>query len=266
MKIHFLGTSGAGIQKYRNLPAILLNDSILIDCGEGCLQSLMNLQIPLVKIKAIFLTHLHADHCLGLVSFLWQKAFYERENHTKQRISLPIYVPQNMKTNLMQILNKTYSSFENVLYNVNIIELPERCENPLELTMNEGKYKISWQKTMHNPLCYALKFNNQVVLTGDTGPFQKLIEFCNDIDIVIHEATFFDAKSDLAHSLNHSTPSDAATLAKKAGVKTLILTHLPEFSTKEETHFLKNAKEIFSNIYIAQDDWILDTNQILNKR
>lgn len=265
MKIRFLGTSGAGFTENRKLPAILIDDTILIDCGEGCLQTLMQHHISLSNISAIFISHLHADHCLGLVSFLWQKAFYDRQNHLKQEISIPIYVPYNMKENLMEILKKTYSSFENVMFQVNIIELPEKCDIPLILICKNIQYSITWQKTIHKPLCYAYRFNNEIVISGDTAPSGKLAKFCQNTKIIIHEATFFDEQSKLAHSLNHSTPKDAAILAVKTQPNILILTHLPVLSEQEQEFFLQNAKEIYSNIFIAYDNWILETDQIMDK-
>ncbi len=75
MDILFLGTSGHGITTTRNLPSILIDKSILVDCGEGTFRSLLNLNIPISSIKVIFLSHQHADHFLGLISIIWQLAF-----------------------------------------------------------------------------------------------------------------------------------------------------------------------------------------------
>ena len=116
MEVLFLGTSGAGITPTRNLPSIIVNRSILFDCGEGCLAALYKHNIRLEQIKAIFISHVHADHILGLISILYKAAFYTPfpTDPLEERRSCPIFVPSGSGEHIRQIIKATYSTFEKV--------------------------------------------------------------------------------------------------------------------------------------------------------
>jgi ribonuclease Z len=254
MELLFLGTSGCGITPNRSLPAQLIDRQILFDCGEGTLARLLDLAISPEEIQAIFLTHSHADHFLGLISFLWHLAFYSPDiDFTQTRRSPPLYVPVGMRSVLEQIFRLTSSAFDHVHFTPHIIELPRNFLKPLEIILQDREYSIEWIPTAHEPPCYAYKINHQVVLSGDTHPFPELDGYLQGCHTLVHEATFFDSDRALAHRLHHSTPIDAAEIAKKAGVSQLLLTHLPRLSMKAETEFLANAVQIFSPIQIAHD-------------
>jgi len=254
MELLFLGTSGCGITPDRGLPAQLIDQHILFDCGEGTLARLLDLAISPEDIQAIFLTHSHADHFLGLISFLWHLAFYSPDiNFTQTRRSPPLYVPVGMKSILEQIFRLTSSAFSHVHFTPHIIELPNTSTTPLEIVCRSGKYSVEWISTAHDPLCYAYKINRCLVLSGDTNPFPELEGFLKGCRTLVHEATFFDADHALAHQLHHSTPTDAAKIARKVGVSHVILTHLPNLSGEAEIGFLANALHVYSPIKLAHD-------------
>ena len=92
----------------------------------------------------------------------------------------------------------------------------------------------------------------KVTYSGDTRPCEKLIELARDSDVLIHEATYEDADQDKAIEHCHSTSKEAATIAKEANVKLLVLTHI---STRYTTdlNIKEEAKEIFENTVVAND-------------
>ncbi|MCL2550121.1 MAG: ribonuclease Z [Methanimicrococcus sp.] len=93
LKITFLGTGGALPSKDRNPAAIMVNregDLLLFDCGEGAQRQMMCAKTGLMKISAIFLTHYHGDHILGLPGLLQTMGFYDREE------KLEIYGPDGL--------------------------------------------------------------------------------------------------------------------------------------------------------------------------
>ncbi|MHA1583987.1 MAG: MBL fold metallo-hydrolase, partial [Promethearchaeota archaeon] len=228
LNILFLGTSGAGVTINRNLPAILIDRSILVDCGEGCLKSLLANGVDPFDIQAIFLTHLHADHCLGIIPLLWNLAFY---NLRKKKVSPPIYVPEGMASHLKNIVQDSFSPFERIGFSINIIELPISQNNKSNKINFNEKYHISWIKTEHTPICYAYKFNNSVVFGADTQPFPEFNSFVDNCDTLIFEATFPDSQAELAHKLKHSTPLDAANIGSQIKLKRIILTHVPDLNS-----------------------------------
>ena len=251
MEIIFLGTSGFGITTSRNLPSILIDRCILVDCGEGCLKSLYKYNGEVKALKAIFISHFHPDHVLGLISLLSKIGIYSQDSTIKEYP--PIYVPKGMKIQLENIINATYSNFLNNNFKIKIIELEINQNNGLKITINKKLYHINWIKTSHAPICYGYKFNNIIIISGDTAPFLEFNEFIKNIPILIHEATFSDHKVELAHKLNHSTPSDVAKIANENGIQQVYLYHVPDIEKNEEEKFISKAKTIFSNLFVAHD-------------
>ena len=251
MELIFLGTSGFGITASRNLPSILIDKCILVDCGEGCLKSLYKYNIEVTALKAIFITHFHPDHILGLITVISKIGIYSPDSSIKEYP--PIYVPKGMKIQLEHIIGATFSNFLNNKFKLKIIELESNPESDLKITINNKLYHINWMKTLHSPICYAYKFNDAVIISGDTAPFLDFNEFIKNIPILIHEATFFDHDFELAHRLNHSTPSDVAKIANENEIKQVYLYHVPDIDKYEEEKFVSKAKNIFPNLFVAHD-------------
>lgn len=251
MELIFLGTSGFGITSSRNLPSLLIDNCILVDCGEGCLKSLYKYNIEVSALKAIFISHFHPDHILGLITVISKIGIYSPKSSIKEYPL--IYVPKGMKIQLEHIIDSTFSNFLNRTFKIRIIELGFNQDNNLDITINNKFYHIKWVKTLHSPICYAYNFNNEVIISGDTAPFLDFNEFIKNIPILIHEATFSDYEAELAHQLNHSTPSDVALIANKNGIKQVYLYHVPDIDKSEEEKFIFKAKSIFPNLFVAHD-------------
>lgn len=177
MRIQFLGTSGHGITLERNLPALLIDNQILIDCGEGTFKNPKRLNVDLHSIKVIILSHLHADHCMGLPALLWDYALYSREDINKPVSSPLIYVPEGMKYHLEGILKDSFSPFERVNFSVKIVELPSKSQMNLDITLDSRNYHIDWIPNVHFPLCYAFRINFKLGISNDTAPTKNLTDF-----------------------------------------------------------------------------------------
>ncbi|MEM2255073.1 MAG: MBL fold metallo-hydrolase, partial [Candidatus Bathyarchaeia archaeon] len=92
----------------------------------------------------------------------------------------------------------------------------------------------------------------KIVYTGDTRPFEGLAEFVAGADLLIHDATLGDELAERAAEDGHSTPSQAAEMAKKAGVKRLVLTHISA-RYEDASVLLEQARKIFENTTVAED-------------
>lgn len=254
MEIQFLGTSGHGITLDRNLVSVLIDQQILIDCGEGCTKTLYQQQIPLKKLKAVFISHIHSDHVIGLVSLLCQLSYYDHALPTLQ-----IYMPVGMKSRFETVLEQLYYAYVPHIFKFTITELPLECISPVKLEFDTSSYEISWIQSRHHPICYAFRFNNSVVLSGDSSPHPKIGSFAKNCDLLIHEGTFPDGMSEVAHKVNHSTPSEIAVMAAENNVKRLIFYHVPNLAQKDEELYLAQSRKIFSQVSVAHD---LDRIQI----
>jgi ribonuclease Z len=89
------------------------------------------------------------------------------------------------------------------------------------------------------------------VVVGDTGKTEDLLEVCRDADALVIEATYLDAEADMAREFSHNTAKRAAELARDAGIKKLILTHISR--RYREKDVLAEAQAIFPNSVVARD-------------
>jgi len=92
----------------------------------------------------------------------------------------------------------------------------------------------------------------KIVYTGDTRPAKNLGKLAENADLLIHDATFDDELWEKALEDGHSTPSQAAESAKKAGVKWLVLTHISA-RYKDASLLLEQARKIFPHVDVAED-------------
>ncbi len=97
----------------------------------------------------------------------------------------------------------------------------------------------------------------KIVYTGDTRPSKNLVKFAENADLLIHDATFDDELWERAREDGHSTPSQAAETAKKAGAKWLVLTHISA-RYRDPSLLLEQARNIFPSVDLAEDFMKID--------
>ncbi|MFX0089199.1 MAG: MBL fold metallo-hydrolase [Candidatus Hodarchaeota archaeon] len=243
MKIRFLGTSASIPTISRTTSSILVNDDLLLDCGEGTTQKLLNLNpkdASLERIKTIAITHSHADHIAGLIAILWTMWL-------SGRISpLRIIGPDNVKDSIDRLLKCVNTPIEAFKFRFDV-EI---------MKSGEKRGELSTLRTIHSPvnLAYRIERKGGVCYTGDTAPFQKLARFAERCTILIHECSFPDELAQFAHEHKHSTPKDAATVAKDADVDRLVLTHWWKGEKGIERKLVQQARKIFDGkVILARD-------------
>ncbi|RLF06521.1 MAG: ribonuclease Z [Thermoprotei archaeon] len=292
IRIIFLGTSASIPTKNRALPSIMMireGEQLLFDCGEGTQRQMIKAGIGLRKRLKIFITHMHADHVLGLAGILMTLSLTGRQD------PLEIYGPPGLEL-FMECLKKLFNfspTFDLVIHEVSngtiyhgrgfrieafevkhttksygyaLIEdprpgkfNPKKAEElgvprgPLWKALQEGKpVVINGRVIKPEDVMGSPRKGLKIVYTGDTAPTQTIVKISKDADLLIHEATFDDSLEDLANEELHSTASQAAKTALEAGVKKLILTHIsPRY--EDPNILLIQAKRIFENTLIAED-------------
>ena len=119
------------------------------------------------------------------------------------------------------------------------------------ITLPDGK-RIEPDEVL-GPLQKGVK----LVVVGDTGKTENLLEVCKDADALVIESTYLDEETEMAGQFSHLTARQAGELAVKAGVKKLILTHISR--RYREKDVIKEAQSAFPNTSVARD---FDTFQI----
>jgi len=298
LRITFLGTGGSVPSPHRNPSAIAIrreSELFLFDCGEGTQQQMMRAKTGM-KITAIFITHFHADHVLGIPGLLQTLSLQGRTE------PLEIYGPKGVKRFLYHLLSLGYASKN---FDVKAIELQHGD------VIRRQNYEIRAFKTEHNirSIGYVLeeamrpgKFNREraielglkpgplfsklqhgesvfvngreirpedvlgpprpgrkIVYTGDTRPCESVIQAAENADILIHDGSLAEAEKELAIEYMHSTVTEAAEVAAKANVRKLILTHISARYDDEDAKKLEEeARKIFPNTIIASDLMTID--------
>ncbi len=292
MKLVFLGTSAAQPTENRGLSCICLEregEIMMFDAGESAQISFLKSGLGWNKKMKIFVTHLHGDHCIGILGLL--------QTMTMQRRTEPleIYGPKGIDEFIaanIKILNFGLSFpimisvveegkvFESKFYSI------YACKASHSVTAfayrfdekdKPGRFNLEKARSLGIPkghLWNKLQNGEQIEvggkiitsdqvlgekrpgkkigISGDTMPTDKLEKFFEDCDYLVFDSTFLDELKEKAKETRHSTAKEAATLGGNARVKNLILTH---FSAryKDETLHLEEAKQIHNSVITARD-------------
>ena len=286
LSLFFAGTAGSVPTPKRGLPALLLRaggERILLDCGEGTQHQLLR-SIGLPDVDAIFITHLHLDHWMGLPGII--KTFDMRDRDRP----LDLYGPPGLSALYGQVLRPVIG----------------RTNFPLDVIELEHHEEVRWDDFViasfpvnHRIEAYGYAFiehdrpgrfdvaaaralgvaegpdfgrlqrgetvdgvtpeqvvgesrpGRRIVYTGDTAPVQSVEIYADHADLLVHEATFREDERARARETGHSTAKQAAQLARDADVKLLALTHL---STRYFPREIRDeAREIFENTVVPRD-------------
>ena len=292
MKLVFIGTSAAQPTEKRGLSCICLEregEILMFDAGEATQISYMKSGLGWNKKMKIFVTHLHGDHCVGILGLLQTMSMQNRIE------TLEIFGPSGIEEFIaanIKVLNfglsfpvlintvKEGRIFENEKFTIKACKAnhsvtafsylfeekdkPGRfnVEKARELEIPEGELWNKLQKgneiTIKNKtikpsqVLGEKRSGKKIGISGDTMPTEELEKFFENCDYLIFDSTFLDAEKQKAQDTCHSTAKQAATLGKKANVKNLILTH---FSAryKDEIGHLREAQEVHTSVITAKD-------------
>ncbi|MHA1915186.1 MAG: MBL fold metallo-hydrolase [Promethearchaeota archaeon] len=248
MKVTFLGTAGSVISAEKGFPSILIDNNLLLDCGEGTTQKLIQLQ-ALNTLTTICLTHLHGDHFLGMFSLLWHLLISRRERE------LTIIGPPYSEKTIERIISLTFlkQGLKALPFEIIFKELPGAVSSE-EL---QGGYTLNYAEMDHpiTAFAYRIEKGGKVICySGDTKPTQKLTNLAKKSNLFICESTFLERNAVLADQHGHCTPIDTAKMARDADCQKLALVHLMPFSEKGLKESLIAAKKVFTREIVIPHD------------
>ena len=293
LRIVFLGTSAAIPTYERGLSSIAIarGDEILIfDAGEGMQIKFIRSKLGINKKMKIFVTHIHGDHCLGLLGLLQTLSLMGRtkpvEIFGEPRLQEFILTNQkilnftvNYQVNIHTIqkegilveekgyIIKACLSDHSILSFSFLLEENHRpgifnIEHAKQVGIPEGKlysllqhgFDIEYKGTkfLAKEFTGPSRLGRKIGISGDTRPSEKLQLFFKGCDVLVFESTFTTNERKKAIERFHSTASEASSLAKIAKVKKLILTHFSSRYTNLKLIEME-AKVNFANIHVAHD-------------
>ncbi|XP_076637968.1 ribonuclease Z [Colletes latitarsis] len=267
-RIVMLGTGSSIPNKVRNTSGILLrideNTSILMDCGEGTFSQIVrfygasNVGNILRTIKAVYISHLHADHHIGLIGLLQARGKYTND---KIYLIAPGQIMRwlNLYNNQFEPISQFYKLVDNYDLYLNTHKLSLVYETTMYDTLNIQEINTVYVK--HCKFSYGvaviLKDGRKIVYSGDAMPCDNLINLGKDCDLLIHEATMEDGLQDLAKQKSHSTTSQAINAGKLMNAKFTLLTH---FSQRYSKIPLLSEEE--ENVGLAYDNMDIKLSQL----
>jgi len=303
MKFIFLGTSAGKPTKERNVSALAMeipNESgwYLFDCGEGTQHQILKTSLSLHKLKNIFITHIHGDHCYGLFGLITSRML------EKCKTPLTIYAPKGVKEMVEAVVAASFEhlgyklefieiyggfkkEFEN--FNIKVLPLIHSVESYAFLIEEKEKFKIDAEKLQKDGLNPGKEYQEikngknveiegkiykaedylikkeikRIIIAGDNAEPDYLGKYLENLDLLIHEATYTrEVFDNMETKYLHTTAENLAKTAEKYSIKNLIATHIsPRYEGDE---ILSEIKKYYNgNAFVAYDFDVFELNNEL---
>ncbi len=295
-ELHILGCGSAlpTIRHFATSQVVNLRDKLfMIDCGEGAQMQLRKSRLKFSRLNHIFISHLHGDHCFGLMGLISTFGLLGRT------AELHIHSPKGLEELLTPMLNffchtlaykvifhefdtrQTSVVYEDRSMTVTTIPLQHRipCCGFLFAEKARPNHIIRDMVDFYKVPVYELnRIKNgsdyvtpegEVIantrLTRPSDPPRKyaycsdtifrpeIVEQLSGVDLLFHEATFAESELARAKETYHTTAAQAARIALEAGVRQLVIGH---FSARyeDESILLKEASAVFPNTILAKEN------------
>lgn len=298
IQVTFLGTGAATPSVARGVSSLAIQregEVLLFDCGEGTQRQMMRYATGF-GVSDVFISHFHADHTLGLPGMLRTMALQDRtapirihgpagaHQHLGALVSLGMERPK-FPVEIIELtagdrvergdfaIVTAEARHRGKCLGFALVEEerlgrfdPDRArslgvpEGPLwgaihrgeSITLPDGR-RIGPGELVGPP-----RPGRKVVLSGDTAPCRSIAALAQGADLLVHEATFGSDEAERARDTRHSTAREAATVARDAGAKRLVLTHISARYSREAPELLTEARELFPETVVARDGLVVE--------
>lgn len=299
-KIHILGCGSALPTLKHNASSQLIEmrgKCFMVDCGEGAQMQFRRSHIHFSKLNAIFISHMHGDHCFGLMGLLSTLGMLGRTS------KLRIYAPKEYAILFRQQVEFFMQTME---YEMEMIPVDTEKQ---QVIYEDHSLTVETVPLQHRVPCCGFIFREKPTLPhirrdmidyygipvsqinnikngadwtnedGDMIPNARLVQpadpprsyaYCSDtrfvpglkekvkgVTVLYHESTYTSDQEDRAKIYYHSTARQAATIAAGAGVGTLLLGHYSARYNDEQV-LLQEAKTVFENSILTQEGMVFD--------
>ena len=267
-------------------------ETMLFDCGEGTQRQMMRWGVGFT-LGDIFFTHFHTDHFLGALGLLKTLALQARteplhvwgpkgaaalfkraEGLGNEKLTFPLTVTEvepgtPIKRKDYEIRPFAVEHRNGGAVGYALVEYERRgrfdpdlarelgiAEGPLWGRIHKGESVTLADGRVIAPsvLVGPTRPGRTIVIAGDTRPCAATIEQAAGADLLVHESTFGDEDAPRAAETMHSTAREAATVAKMAGVGTLVLTHFSARYSRDTSDLAREAREVFTGTLVMAKD------------
>ena len=235
----------------------------IVDAGRGTTMRIAATDLKYDNMRAVFLTHLHSDHTAGLPDLFDTSWQFGRK--TKP---LPLYGPKGTKRLAYAMLDFFH---DDIHYRRDLLGMHPAIGATIEthivregVVYDDGEVRVTAFLEDHKPVepAFGYRFESKgktIVVSGDTRPNENLIKFAKGADILVMEAYLpehflrVDTPEVAARLMHYHTSADeAGVIAARAGVRTLVLTHLIP-ANADETFRERAAKSFKGTIIVGRD-------------
>lgn len=266
-------------------------ETILFDCGEGTQRQMMRYGVGFTTSE-IFFTHFHTDHVLGVIGLTRTMSLQGRTELLRlygppgahkalraciafggERLTFPVEVAEL----------EAHSSIDRKEYTIHALPAEHRGASALGYALIEknrlGRFNPDLAREIGIPegplwgqlhrgervtlpdgreisaatLVGAPRTGRKIVISGDTRPTSALREMAMHADVIVHEATFGDDEAARAVETGHSTAREAATIARDAHARRLLLTHFSARYSRDPGDLVTQAQSVFPATVAARD-------------
>ncbi|MFI7383010.1 MBL fold metallo-hydrolase [Streptomyces sp. NPDC049813] len=205
---------------------------LLLDMGNGALGELQR-HCGLYDLDAIFLSHLHADHCIDMCAYFVVR-YYRHDGGRCEPI--PVYGPEGTE----QRLTTAHADTPSASAFSEVFDFHTVKPGSYEI----GPFSVRMEKVCHPVESYAIRIEHggrSLTYSGDTGPCAALDELAADSDLFLCEAAFTHGKENIPEL--HLNGREAGDAAQRAGARKLVLTHIPPWTDPQVN--LADARGVF---------------------
>ncbi len=297
IRLTILGTAASRPTVGRNVTGIAVQregDLMLFDCGEGTQRQMMRYGTGF-NVSVIFVTHLHADHFLGITGLLRTLALQGRTDPIRifgplgstrtlqtavglgvDRLHFPVeveeaspgfrYCGEGYGIEAFEVVHGTpavgWALVEDVRlgrFDVDRARSLGVPEGPLFGQLHRGEaVEVEGRVIEAREVVGPPRPGRLVVYTGDTRPCRSVVERARGADLLIHEATFGAEEADRARDTFHSTATEAAEVARDAGVASVLLTHLSARYSDDPSPLEREARALHPSAKVAYDGLVVE--------